>query len=82
MANSSIALGVPSDWDDDQWITFEVFCQLFGLPQRTVRDWRRRGVGPRWTRVAGTGRLYITVRDARRFPAGTPSQSGAAEKVQ
>ena len=63
------ALGVPSDWDDNEWITFETFCQLFGLPQRTVRDWRRRGVGPTWTRAPGTGRLYITVHDARRFPA-------------
>ena len=63
-------LGIPSDWDDERWITFEEFCKLFDLPQRTVRDWRRRGIGPHWTRFPGTGRLYIQVREARRYPAG------------
>ena len=38
-------------------------------PQRTVRDWRRRGVGPRWTRFQGVGRLHITVAETRRFLA-------------
>ncbi len=48
-------------------ITFEEFCDLIRTPQRTVRDWRRRGVGPRWARFNGCGRLYITVAEARRF---------------
>jgi exodeoxyribonuclease V alpha subunit len=38
-------------------------------PQRTVRDWRRRRVGPRWTRFQRVGRLYVTVGEARRFLA-------------
>ena len=60
---------IPADWDDRGLITFEEFCRLLHLPPRTVRDWRRRNVGPRWARLPGTGRLYITVAEARRFLA-------------
>ena len=60
---------IPSDWDDRALITFEEFCHLIRTPQRTVRDWRQRGVGPRWTKFNGIGRLYITVAEARRFLA-------------
>ena len=62
-------IGIPDDWDDNNLILFEEFCDLIRTPQRTVRDWRRRGVGPRWTRFHGVGRLYITVAEARRFLA-------------
>jgi hypothetical protein len=62
-------IGIPDDWDDNNLILFEEFCALFRIPQRTVRDWRRRDVGPRWTRFQDTGRLYITVAEARRFLA-------------
>lgn len=58
---------IPDDWDDNGLITFEEFCEIVRTPQRTVRDWRRRGVGPRWSRLQGAGRIYITVREARRF---------------
>lgn len=60
---------IPDDWDDNGLIMFEEFCELIRTPQRTVRDWRRRGVGPRWNRFQGVGRLYITVGEARRFLA-------------
>lgn len=60
---------IPADWDDNGLLLFEEFCELIRTPQRTVRDWRRRGVGPRWTRFQGVGRLYITVGEARRFLA-------------
>jgi hypothetical protein len=62
-------INIPDDWDDNGLILFEEFCDLIRTPQRTVRDWRRRGVGPRWTRFQGVGRLYITVAEARRFLA-------------
>ena len=62
-------IGIPEDWDDNNLILFEEFCELIRTPQRTVRDWKRRGVGPRWTRFQGVGRLYITVAEARRFLA-------------
>lgn len=58
---------IPADWSDDALLLFGEFCSLIRTPQRTVRDWRRRGVGPRWTRINGVGRLYITVGEARRF---------------
>jgi hypothetical protein len=57
------------DWDDNNLILFGEFCELIRTPQRTVRDWRRRGIGPRRTRFQGVGRLYITVAEARRFLA-------------
>jgi hypothetical protein len=60
---------VPDERDDNGLILFEEFCDLIRTPQRTVRDWRRRGVGPRWSRLQGAGRLYITVAEARRFLA-------------
>jgi hypothetical protein len=70
---------IPAEWDDRGLITFEEFCQLLHLPPRTVRDWRRRHVGPRWSRFNGTGRLYITVAEARRFLASaTPHPTAAA----
>ncbi|HET7760762.1 hypothetical protein [Phycicoccus sp.] len=58
---------VPTHWDDTALLTFEQFCTLIHTPQRTVRDWRRRGVGPRWSRFNGTGRLYTTVAETRRW---------------
>jgi hypothetical protein len=58
---------IPPEWNDHGLITFEEFCDLIRTPQRTVRDWRRRGVGPRWARFNGCGRLYLTVAEARRF---------------
>ena len=60
---------IPDGWDDRGLITFEEFCDLIRTPQRTVRDWRQRGLGPRWIRFQGVGRLYITVAEARRFLA-------------
>jgi hypothetical protein len=57
---------IPPQWNDNALLTFEEFCNLIRTPQRTVRDWRRRGVGPRWARFNGCGRLYITVAEARR----------------
>ncbi|QCW51014.1 hypothetical protein FE634_12485 [Nocardioides dongxiaopingii] len=58
---------IPEEWHDHALLTFEDFCTLIHTPQRTVRDWRRRGVGPRWARFEGCGRLYISVAEARRF---------------
>ncbi len=64
-------INIPDDWDDNGLILFEEFCELIRTPQRTVRDWRQRGVGPSWTRFQGVGRLYITVAEARRFLASS-----------
>jgi len=58
---------IPEDWHENSLITFEAFCELIHTPQRTVRDWRQRGIGPRWARFNGCGRLYITAAEARRF---------------
>ena len=58
---------IPEEWSDQGLLTFDQFCTLIHTPQRTVRDWRRRGVGPQWRRFDGCGRLYLSVADARRF---------------
>jgi hypothetical protein len=74
---------IPPDWDDCGLLTFEDFCTLIRIPQRTVRDWRQRGVGPRWSRFDGTGRLYITIAEARRFVASattTPTNGTEAAR--
>jgi len=70
----------PPDWDDRGLITFEEFCDLIRTPQRTVRDWRRRGIGPPWARFNGCGRLYITVAEARRF-LGSATPTRLEERV-
>ena len=70
---------IPDDWADVGLVTFEEFCELTCTPQRTVRDLRRRGVGPRGARFNGCGRLYITVGEARDFSLSadveTPSRA-------
>lgn len=58
---------VPADWADDSVLTFEDCCRILHVPQRTARDWRRRRVGPRWGKLEGTGGLYVTVGELRRF---------------
>jgi hypothetical protein len=58
---------IPEDWHDNDLLAFEQFCDLIHVPPRTVRDWRRRGVGPRWSKLPGAGRLYITIAEVRRF---------------
>ena len=63
-----------TEWDDNGLLTFEEFCDLIRTPQYTVRDWRRRGVGPVWRRFEGSGRLYISVAEARRFLASAKPQ--------
>lgn len=63
----STPIHVPADWADDGILTFEESCQILHVPQRTARDWRRRRVGPRWGKLEGTGGLYLTVRELRRF---------------
>ena len=72
---------VPADWDDTGLHTFEEFCTLIRIPQRTARDWRQRGIGPRWTRFNGCGRLYINcavVVNAMAAPSGPwPAMEGA-----
>lgn len=74
---------IPADWQDHGLLTFEEFCTLIRIPQRTVRDWRRRSVGPRWTRLDGCGRLYITVAEARRFlRSGTGAADGQTPQRQ
>lgn len=68
---------IPTTWHDDALIPFETFCDLIQTPQRTVRDWRQREVGPRFWRLEGTGRLYITVAEVRRLlrpPTGQPGE--------
>ena len=68
---------VPEDWPDHGLLNFEEFCTLIRIPQRTVRDWRQRGVGPRWGRLKGTGRLYLTVAEAREFLATAREEATA-----
>lgn len=58
---------VPEDWHDADLLTFEQFCALIQITPRTVRDWRRRAIGPCWTKLEGCGRLYTAVAEVRRF---------------
>lgn len=67
---SPITITIPNDWDDwddNALILFEEFCELIHTPPSTVQEWRRSGMGPRWARFQGVGRLYITAGEARRF---------------
>lgn len=68
---------VPAEWHNHDLLTFHQFCSLIQTPARTVRDWRRRRIGPRWTKLEGTGRLYITVAEVRRFLHATTTNPPA-----
>lgn len=58
---------IPAEWDDNEIVLFEEFCSLIRTPQRTVRCWRVEEHGPQWWRFNGTGRLYTTGAEIRRF---------------
>lgn len=64
---------IPAEWADDGLLSFEDCCKILRIPQRTVRDWRRRHVGPHpWVKLEG--RIYLGVGDLRRFvKSATPS---------
>lgn len=72
-------ISIPDTWDDNDLISFEDFCELIRTPQRTVRDWRRRRVGPQFWRFNGTGRLYTTVAEVRLWIA--PALTGSARQT-
>ena len=74
--NPPTPIRIPADWADSDTLTFEDTCQLLHVPQRTVRDWRRRHVGPHWHKLEGTGRLYTTVAELRRFLTNITSPKG------
>jgi len=61
---------VPEEWDDNDILLFEEFCEFIRTPKGTVRFWRQEQRGPRWWRFNGTGRLYTTVAEVRRFLRG------------
>lgn len=75
--NAPVPIHIPVYWADNDTLTFEDSCRVLRVPQRTARDWRRRHVGPCWFRLEGTGRLYITVAELRRFLANTTTANGA-----
>ena len=57
---------IPPELDENHLLTLEEFCTLTAVAESTVVDWQRRGVGPRWWRFGGTGRLYTTAGEAKR----------------
>lgn len=74
---------LPDDWSENDLIFFEEFCELFRLPQGTVRTWRRQpGRGPRWFRFNGTGRLYTTVAEIRRWLRASTAHAPASQPVR
>ena len=60
---------IPAAWNGSALLTIEEFCSLARTPQGTVRAWQSRGTGPRFWRFNGTGRLYTTVDEVRRWVA-------------
>ena len=72
---------IPEEWSDQGLLTFEQFCTLIHTPQRTVRDWRRRGVGPP---VAPLRRLRAPLPQRGRRPPlpGVRSDSGCRVKSE
>jgi hypothetical protein len=41
----------------DEWINEQEFAKLCGRTRRTLRNWRRRGIGPPFS-IAGKSALY------------------------
>ena len=71
---------IPAEWDDNGILLFEEFCAFIRTPQRPVRDWKRRGIEPRWWRFNGASRLYTTVAGLRRFLR--PTVPGSNSEVE
>lgn len=63
---------IPADWNGSALLTIDEFCSLAQLPHATVHAWQPRGSGPRFWRFNGTGRLYTTVDEVRRWIAPSP----------
>ena len=62
-------IDIPAEWNGSALLTLEEFCSLARTPQGTVRAWQSLGTGPRFWRFNGTGRLYTTVDEVRRWIA-------------
>ncbi len=56
---------VPSHWDDNTIITIDEFSEMLGLTEHQLQELTSRGLGPRWHRFQGRGRLYVTAAEAR-----------------
>jgi hypothetical protein len=56
---------IPSEWHDDDLISFADYIELTGFAERTVRDQRVTNVGLEWEKIGG--KLYARVREIRRF---------------
>lgn len=57
----------PDDWNNHGLLQCEEFCGLTRTPQRTVRGWRHRGIGPRWTHLQCPARLHIAIAEPQRL---------------
>ncbi len=71
---------IPEEWHDRDQLTFEPILPAHTAP-RTVRDWRRCGLGPHWSRFEGCGRFYITVAEVRRFASSATTGERPAERT-
>lgn len=58
---------IPTEWDDNDILLLQEFCALIETPLHTVREWRQQERGPQFWRFNGTGKLYTTVGEIRRF---------------
>jgi predicted DNA-binding transcriptional regulator AlpA len=47
---------------DDRWLTIEELSGRFGIPTRTLYDWRQRGYGPQAVRLGRGERGTIRYR--------------------
>ncbi len=60
---------VPAHWNDHALLGLTEFADLIGFPVRTVRDWRRRDVGPTFLPLPPSNRIFTTVGEVRTFLA-------------
>ena len=67
---------VPAEWDDNGHLVVRRVLRIHPHTPTHRPRLERRGLGPRWWRFNGTGRLYTTVAELRRFlrPAITSSR--------
>ena len=76
---------VPAHWNDHALLGITEFADLIGFPVRTVRDWRRRDVGPTFLPLPPSNRIFTTVAEVRTFLAtgrDTGPQSAAPSTAQ
>ena len=75
-----VAMGL--DDPTPAYLTPQQASRFLGLRERTLGEWRRRGIGPRYSRIGGrpNGRVRYSVADLHNWMAGQVTKRNGASR--